>query len=86
MSKIVKSKLKIEGMHCTSCAMTIDLDLEELEGIHGVKTHYAREETEVEFDEEKINIAQILEQVEKTGYKAIVVKQLIEDQEFETSK
>jgi len=72
MSKIVKKQLKVEGMHCTSCAMTIDLDLDELDGIHSVKTHYAREETEVEFDEEKITITQILEKVNKAGYKAFV--------------
>jgi copper chaperone CopZ len=74
MSKIIKKKLKIEGMHCTSCAMTIDFDLEDLDGVFTVKTHYAREETEVEFDEEKIDIMQILRQVQKTGYNAKLVK------------
>ena len=33
MSTVVKKKLKIEGMHCSSCAMSIDMDLEDLKGI-----------------------------------------------------
>ncbi len=66
-----KIKLKIEGMHCVSCAMSIDGDLEDyVKGIKSAKTNYAKQECEVEFDEEKIKLRQILEQVEKTGYKA----------------
>ena len=70
MSKVVKKKLKIEGMHCTSCAMNIDFDLEDLEGVKKCQTNYAKQESEVEFDEEKIKLQQILEQIKKTGYKA----------------
>ncbi len=70
MGKIVKKKLKIEGMHCTSCAMNIDFDLEDLDGIKSAKTSYAKQECEVEFDEEKIKEVQILETIKKTGYQA----------------
>ena len=70
MSTLIKKKLKIEGMHCTSCAMTIDFDLEELEGVKTAKTSYAKQESEVEFDEEKIKTPQIIEKIKKTGYKA----------------
>ncbi len=70
MSRIVKEKLKIDGMHCSSCAMNIDFDLEDMEGVKSAKTSYAKEESEVEFDEEKIKLQQILEQIKKTGYKA----------------
>ena len=67
---IIKKKLKIEGMHCASCAMNIDFDLEDLDGVKSSNTNYAKSETEVEFDEDKINIAQIIKSIEKTGYKA----------------
>ena len=65
-----KIKLKIEGMHCTSCAMNIDFDLEDLEGIKSAKTSYAKEETEVEFDEDKLKTEIIVETIKKTGYQA----------------
>lgn len=64
-----KLKLKIEGMHCSSCAMNIDFDLEDL-GVKSAKTSYAKQETEVEFDEGKIQPQKIIEQIKKTGYKA----------------
>lgn len=71
---LLKKKLKIEGMHCTSCAMSIDMDLEELDGVTAAKTSYARQETEVEFDDEKLGLGQIISSIEKTGYKVQLTK------------
>jgi copper chaperone CopZ len=68
--KIKNLKLKILGMHCSSCAMNIDFDLEDLKGVQSAKTSYAREICEVEFDEEKVKEEDIISSVEKTGYKA----------------
>lgn len=68
-----KVKLKIQGMHCTSCAMSIDFDLEDL-GVKSSKTNYAKQETEVVFEEDKIKLPEILEQIQKTGYKPEVQK------------
>lgn len=68
--RIKNLKLKIEGMHCTSCAMNIDFDLEDLEGVKSVNTNYAKSETEIEFDEAKVTIEKIIKSIEKTGYKA----------------
>lgn len=70
MSKVVKKKLKIEGMHCTSCSMSIDFDLEDLPGVKSSKTIYAKQECEIEFDEEKLSIEQVTEAIQKTGYQA----------------
>lgn len=56
-------------MHCSSCAMSIDFDLEDLTGVKGAKTSYAKQETEVEFEEEKIGEREIVNQINKTGYK-----------------
>lgn len=69
MSNVVK-KLKITGMHCTSCAMNIDFGLEDIPGVKKARTSYAKQETEVEFDEEKAPVKLLLETVKKTGYTA----------------
>lgn len=71
---MTKVKLHIEGMHCTSCAMNIDFDLEDLEGIQSARTSYAQQQAEVEFDEKKITLQQVIKQIEKTGYSATVKK------------
>lgn len=65
---IIKNKLKIEGMHCTSCAMVIDMDLEDLEGVCSCKTSYAKAEAEVEFDSSKADLEKIIEAIKKSGY------------------
>lgn len=75
MNKTRKIKLKIDGMHCSSCAMSIDFDLEDLDGIKLAKTSYAKEECEIEFDESFINIEEILKTVKNTGYIAQIVNE-----------
>lgn len=66
---MTKKKLKIDGMHCTSCAMNIDFDLEDVQGVKSAKTSYASQVCEVEFDEEKVKIEVITQTIQKTGYK-----------------
>ena len=65
-----KIGLNIDGMHCTSCAMNIDGELEDTEGIKVSNTNYAKQETEVEYDEEKVKLDDIVRIIEKTGYTA----------------
>lgn len=61
---------RIEGMHCTSCAMNIDGDLEDyVKGVKSAKTNYAKQECEVEF-EEGVAVEQIITQIKETGYQA----------------
>ncbi len=67
---MIKKTLKIQGMHCSSCAMNIDFNLEDLAGVKSVKTSYAKQETEIEYEEGKVEVEQILQQVQKTGYSA----------------
>lgn len=73
MSNLIKKKLKIDGMHCTSCSMNIDFDLEDLDGIKSAKTNFAKQESEVEFDEEKVSIDTIIQTIKQTGYDAKLV-------------
>ena len=66
----MKKKFKILDMHCSSCALTIDMDLEDLDGVKKAQTSYAKAELEVEFDPEKVSDELILETIKKSGYKA----------------
>lgn len=60
-----KLKFKIKGMHCTSCAMNIDGELEDTEGVKESKTSYATQETEVSFDPEKITTEKMISIIRK---------------------
>lgn len=70
MSKTVKKKFKIDGMNCTSCALNIDGELEDTEGVQEANTNYAKSTTEVTFDPEKITEKDILLIIKKVGYTA----------------
>ncbi|MEK7168557.1 MAG: heavy metal-associated domain-containing protein [Patescibacteria group bacterium] len=69
-----KINLDIEGMHCSSCAMNIDFDLEDLTGVKTAKTNYAKQKCEVEFKEDEVTIEGILKQINNTGYKAKLIQ------------
>lgn len=60
-----KVKLNIFGMHCTSCAMNIDGELEDTEGVKEAKTNYARQQTEVTFDPEKVTVEKMISIIRK---------------------
>ena len=51
--------------------MNIDFDLEDLEGVKTAKTNYAKQESEIEYDEELIKLNQIIKQIQKTGYQVL---------------
>lgn len=70
---MTKLKLKIDGMHCTSCAMNIDGELEDTEGVKESNTNYAKQVTEVEFDESKIKVEKVIEIIKAVGYSATLV-------------
>ncbi len=67
MRKVV---FKIVGMDCAACAITIDGELEEKQGVKTAKTNYAKSQTEVEFDPKKVTEIDILEVIKKAGYTA----------------
>jgi copper chaperone CopZ len=60
--------LKIDGMHCVSCGLSIDGDLEDTQGILEATTSYAKGETKVTFDPEKIDVDAIKKIIKETGY------------------
>lgn len=70
MSKVVKKKLKIEGMHCNSCVINIEFDLEDIEGVKSARASLVKQECEVEFDEEQVAAEVIIQTIKKTGYQA----------------
>ncbi|MBP7875703.1 cation transporter [Candidatus Woesebacteria bacterium] len=63
--------IKIDGMHCTSCALTIDEELEEIEGVHEARSSYAKGEVRVRVEPGAVQDRQLRVVIEKLGYKTI---------------
>lgn len=64
--------LKIVGMHCTSCAINIDFELEDLEGVKEAKTHYAKQISVVTYDPDKVHHDQIIAVIQKLEYEVVI--------------
>jgi copper chaperone CopZ len=68
---MLKKTFRVEGMHCTNCAMNIEGIEDDLPGIKQVSASYQKGVMVVEFDELKVSEAQILAEVGKRGYQAL---------------
>lgn len=66
---MIKKTFKLDGLHCTSCAVLIEGDLED----SGVRAscHYAKETMDVEFDPSKTTEADIKKTIAKNGYRVV---------------
>ncbi len=70
MANITKTILKIQGMHCASCATTIENTLKKEKGVFKVNVNFASEKANLEFNPEEIEIEKIQKIIQKLGYKA----------------
>jgi len=67
MKKII---LDISGMHCASCAANITMTLKKLTGVVTAQVNFALEQAYIEYEPNKIDLAELIETIEKMGYKA----------------
>lgn len=63
-----KTILKISGMHCTSCAVTIENKLKKEKGVSEINVNFASEKASIEFRPEEINLERIQEIIRNVGY------------------
>lgn len=63
---MMKKTYKVKGIHCSSCPLVIEGELEDI----GVKArcNYASEVLEVEYDETKLDEDKIRSTVQSAGY------------------
>lgn len=56
-------------MHCTSCAINIDFELEDLKGVKEATTNYATQKTVVSYDSKITSLEKIKGVIQKLDYK-----------------
>ena len=67
----MKLTFTISGMHCASCAVTIESALKSASGVQEANVNFATQKATVEFDESAINEVALHEVVKKEGYDVI---------------
>ncbi len=74
-----KLSFAIQGMHCASCAGTIEKRLSALPGMRSVRINFAEDSGTVEFDPEKLGRDEIFEAVREAGYTPLAGRGLSEE-------
>lgn len=62
--------LRAEGFSCPSCVNKIEKQVGKLKGVDKVKVHFASARVEVDHDESKTSVEDIVAVIAKAGYKA----------------
>lgn len=68
MEKVI---FDISGMHCASCASSIEDALKKVNGILNAEVNFATEKAYIEFNPAKIGTEMLISIIEKTGYKVL---------------
>lgn len=63
--------LQINGMHCVSCGMNIDNELEEIGGVLQAETNYANSQTKVKYNPMLVSVNKIKDAISKLGYQPL---------------
>lgn len=62
--------LRAEGFSCPSCVTKIEKHVGRLDGVENVKVHFASGRVEVDHDETKASVDDLITAVDKAGYKS----------------
>jgi len=69
-------KVKIEGIHCNSCKILIETEIDVLGGVSRVEVNHQTGECQIEFDDEKVSQSKIFHEIEKLKYKVKPIEDL----------
>lgn len=67
-----KQTYKIFGMHCASCALTIEKNLKKLSGVRDVNVNFATQKAIVEYEDNGLSDEKIIKTVKDSGYRAVL--------------
>jgi len=71
MSKLKRLDFKVEGLHCKSCKILLETEIDILGGVSDVGVDYQTGKVWVEFDEDEISFFKIKKRIEDFDYKVI---------------
>lgn len=67
MNDTERKQFRVSGMHCASCALTLESALKSLPGVKQVKISPAAEEAVVDFDPKRVSVSQLRQAVAEEG-------------------
>ena len=68
-----RARLRIVGVHCSTCILLVRRTLEKAEGVKSVGANYMADLILVDYDEKVTDEAEIVALIKKVGYEAITL-------------
>ena len=68
----MKKDLEVKGMSCAICKMTIEKNLNKLEGVNKCEVNLLENDMIIDYDENKIKLKDIADTVDKLGYELVI--------------
>ncbi len=65
----IKYRLSIKGMYCESCQKSVENTVKKIKGVKEIQADFSKREGVVTFDDTKASIQDIIQSIEKLGYK-----------------
>ena len=66
-----QAEFLIEGLNCSACIWLIESWLSRLQGIESINLNYSTQRLTLDWVPEQIKVSEILQQIQKIGYKAL---------------
>ncbi|MCX6251979.1 MAG: heavy metal translocating P-type ATPase [Bacteroidetes bacterium] len=77
----IREILKVEGMSCASCAVSVQSMLGSLEGVKEANVNFAASHVVVEYDPDKIDHSRMEKAVDGIGFKLVIEPELVAGQD-----
>ena len=68
-----RARLRIVGVHCSTCIVAVRRALEKADGVKSVGANYIADLILVDYDEKATSVAEILSLIKEAGYGAITL-------------
>jgi mercuric ion binding protein len=75
MAKASTSEIKVSGMTCGACAVSVKKSLEKTKGVKAADVSVEKGQATVVYDDSQVNEQQLRDAINKTGFKAEPVKE-----------
>ena len=73
-----KITVRISGMHCASCAVSIEQNIRALPGVANISVNYTQEEAEITYNTDQIAEQQLVSTITRLGYRVLPLDRRVE--------
>lgn len=79
LRSVTKTTFRVQGMHCTSCAQTLEKKLRQMKGVSSARVNFAVEKASVHFDASVVDKTELFAAVRAAGFKPVTTRSAVDE-------